>query len=33
MYKKHELIISFIFETIFLDIYKSFEKYKKKWKW
>ena len=29
MYKKHELIIGFIFLTTFLDIYESFEKYSK----
>ena len=30
MYKKHEPVIGFIFETTFLNIYESFEKYSKK---
>ena len=30
MYEKHELIIGLIFETPFLDIHKSFEKYSKR---
>ena len=30
MYKKHELTIGLIFETTFLDIHKSFEKYSKR---
>ena len=33
MYKKHEPIIDFIFETTFLNIYESFEKYSKKLKY
>ena len=33
MYKKHEPVIGFIFETTFLNIYESFEKYSKKLKY